>query len=34
MIVKAIYQQINNQLIEPRFKIIQKNGSIKKINKL
>jgi len=34
MIVEAIYQQINNQLIQPRFKIIQKDGSIKKINKL
>lgn len=34
MIVEAIYQQINKQLIQPRFKIIQKDGSIKKINKL
>ena len=34
MIIEAIYQQINNQLIKPQFKIIQKDGSIKKINKL
>ena len=34
MIIEAIYQQINNQLIQPQFKIIQKDGSIKKINKL
>ncbi len=34
MIIEAIYQQINNQLIQPQFQIIQKDGSIKKINKL
>ena len=34
MIIEAIYQQINNQFIQPQFKIIQKDGSIKKINKL
>ena len=34
MLIEAIYQQINNQLIQPQFKIIQKNGSIQKINKL
>ena len=34
MIIEAIYHQINNQLIKPQFKIIQKDGSIKKINKL
>ena len=34
MIIEAIYHQINNQLIQPQFKIIQKDGSIKKINKL
>jgi hypothetical protein len=34
MLIEAIYQQINNQLIQPQFKIIQKDGSIKKINKL
>ena len=34
MIIEAIYQQINNQLIKPQFKIIQKDGSIKKTNKL
>ncbi len=32
MIVEAIYQQINNQLIQPRFKIIQKDGSIQTTN--
>ena len=34
MIIEAIYQQVNNQLIQSEFKIIQKDGSIKKINKL
>ena len=34
MLIEAIYQQINNQLIQPQFKIIQKDGSIRKINKL
>ena len=34
MIIEAIYQQIKNKLIKPQFKIIQKDGSIKKINKL
>jgi len=34
MLIEAIYQQIDNQLIQPQFKIIQKDGSIKKINKL
>jgi len=34
MIIEAIYQQINNQFIQPQFKIIQKDGSIRKINKL
>ena len=34
MLIEAIYQQVNNQLIQPEFKIIQKDGSIKKINKL
>ena len=34
MIIEAIYQQINNQLIQPQFKIVQKDGSIKKINNL
>lgn len=34
MIIEAIYHQIKNQLIQPQFKIIQKDGSIKKINKL
>ncbi len=34
MLIEAIYQQINNQLIQTQFKIIQKDGSIKKINKL
>ena len=34
MVIEAIYQQINNQLIQPQFKIIQKDGSIKKTNKL
>ena len=34
IIIEAIYKQINNQLIQPQFKIIQKDGSIKKTNKL
>lgn len=34
MIIEAIYQQIKNQFIKPQFKIIQKDGSDKKINKL
>ena len=34
MIIETIYQQVNNQLIQSEFKIIQKDGSIKKINKL
>lgn len=34
MTIEAIYQQIDNQLIKPRFKIIQENGSIQKTNKL
>ena len=33
MIIEAIYQQIKNKLIKPQFKIIQKDGYIKKINK-
>ena len=31
MIIEAVYQQINNQFIQPQYK---KDGSIKKINKL
>ena len=34
MIIEAISEQIKNQLIQPQFKVIQKDGSIKKINKL
>jgi hypothetical protein len=34
IIIEAIYEQIKNQLIEPQFKIIQTNESIRKINKL
>ena len=34
MLIEAIYQQIYNNLIQPQFKIIQKDGSIKKITKL
>jgi len=34
MLIEAIYQQVNNQFIQPQFKIIQKDGSVKKINKL
>jgi len=34
MIIGAISEEIKNQLIQPKFKVIQKDGSIKKINKL
>jgi len=34
MLIEPIYQQVNNQLIQSQFKIIQKDGSIKKTNKL
>lgn len=34
MIIEAISKQIKSQLIQPQFKIIQKDGSIRKINKL
>ena len=34
MIIEAISEEINNQSIKPQFKVIQKDGSIKKINKL
>jgi len=34
MIIEAISEQIKNQSIQPQFKVIQKDGSIKKINKL
>ena len=34
MIVEAISEEIKSQLIQPQFKIIQKDGSIRKINKL
>ena len=34
MLIEAIYQQINNKLMQLQFKIIQKDGSIQKINKL
>jgi phosphoribosylaminoimidazole (AIR) synthetase len=34
MLIEAINQQINNQLIQPQFKIIQKDGSVKRNNKL
>ncbi len=34
MIIEAISEQIKSQLIKPQFKIIQKDGSIRKINKL
>jgi hypothetical protein len=33
MIIEAISEEIKSQLIEPQFKIIQKDGSIRKINK-
>jgi hypothetical protein len=31
MIIEAISEQIKSQLIQPQFKIIQKDGSIKKL---
>ena len=34
MIIEAISEEIKSQLIQPQFKIIQKDGSIRKINKL
>lgn len=34
MIIEAISEEIKSQLIQPQFKIIQKDGSIKQINKL
>jgi hypothetical protein len=34
MLIEAINQQINNQLIQLQFKIIQKDGSVKRSNKL
>jgi hypothetical protein len=34
IIIEAISEQIKSQLIQPQFKIIQKDGSIRKINKL
>jgi hypothetical protein len=34
MIIEAISEQIKSQLIQPQFKIIQKDGSIRKINKV
>lgn len=34
MIIEAISEEIKNQLIQPQFKIIQKDGSIRQINKL
>ena len=34
MIIEAISEEINNYSIQPQFKVIQKDGSIKKINKL
>jgi len=34
MIVEAISEEINNKSIKPQFKVIQKDGFIKKINKL
>jgi hypothetical protein len=34
IIIEAISEEIKSQLIQPQFKIIQKDGSIKKINKL
>ena len=34
MIIEAISEEIKNQSIQPQFKVIQKDGSIKKINKL
>ena len=34
MILEAISEEIKSQLIQPQFKIIQKDGSIRQINKL
>lgn len=34
MLIEAINKQINNQLIQLQFKIIQKDGSVKRNNKL
>jgi hypothetical protein len=34
IIIEAISEEIKSQLIQPQFKIIQKDGSIRKINKL
>jgi hypothetical protein len=34
MIIEAIYEEIKNQYIQPKFKVIQKDGSVRKINKL
>jgi hypothetical protein len=34
MILEAIYEEIKNQLIHPQLKVIQKDGSVRKINKL
>lgn len=34
MIIEAISEEIKSQLIQPQFKITQKDGSIRKINKL
>ena len=34
MIIEAISEEIKSQLIQPQFKIIQKDGSIRKINNL
>jgi hypothetical protein len=33
-IIEAISEEIKSQLIQPQFQIIQKDGSIRKINKL
>ena len=33
MIIEAISEEIKNQSIQTQFKLIQKDGSIKKINK-
>ena len=34
MLIEAIDEEINNQSIQPQFKIIQKNGSVIQIIKL
>ena len=34
MIIEAISEEIKKQSIQPQFKVIQRDGSIKKINKL